>query len=113
MGNDGGSACAVAASIFVISLPCAAPLFEFETTSFSVHKLSPKHERKPVDAGRIVVPEWDIDIPGKFQPLVTQAVSDEVQLILDGGAAALTPRVRCHEKSRQLSRNSVCSRFHF
>src|SRR5581483_10428401 len=53
--------------------------------------------RKPVYAGRIVVPEWDIDIQGKFQPLVTQAVFDKVQLILDGRAAALTPRVRCHE----------------
>ena len=69
--------------------------------------------RKPVYAGRIVVPEWDIDISGKFQPLVIQAVFDKVQLILHGRAAALTPRVRCHEGSRQLSRNSVCSRFYF
>jgi len=43
-----------------------APWIEFETASFSVHKLFPKHLRKPVYAGRIVVPEWDIDIAGKF-----------------------------------------------
>ena len=32
--------------------------------------------KKPVYTARIVVPEWDIDIPGKFEPLVTRAVFD-------------------------------------
>jgi hypothetical protein len=91
----------VATSIFVISLPVMLRCSN-SRRRFSVHKLSPNTKEKPVYAGSIVVPEWDIDIPGKFQPLVTQAVFDKVQLILDRRAAALTPRVRCHEKSRQL-----------
>jgi site-specific DNA recombinase len=52
--------------------------------------------RKPVYAGRIVVPEWSIDVPGKFQPLVTQAVFDKVQAILSGRTVAIAPRARSH-----------------
>jgi site-specific DNA recombinase len=52
--------------------------------------------RKPVYAGRIVVPEWNIDAPGKFQPLVTQAVFNKVQAILSGRTVSITPRVRNH-----------------
>ncbi|MBZ5533772.1 MAG: recombinase family protein [Acidobacteriia bacterium] len=52
--------------------------------------------RKPVYAGRIVVPEWNIDVPGKFQPLVTQAVFDNAQAILSGRAVSITPRARNH-----------------
>jgi site-specific DNA recombinase len=52
--------------------------------------------RKPVYAGRIVVPKWNIDVPGKFQPLVTQAVFDKVQSILNGRTVSVTPRARSH-----------------
>ena len=52
--------------------------------------------KKPVYAGRIVVPEWNIDVPGKFQPLVTQAVFDNVQAILNGRIVSVTPRARSH-----------------
>jgi site-specific DNA recombinase len=52
--------------------------------------------RKPVYAGRIVIPEWNIDAPGKFQPLVTQAVFDKVQAILSGRKISITPRARSH-----------------
>lgn len=52
--------------------------------------------RKPVYAGRIVVPEWNIDVPGKFQPLITQTVFDKVQAILDGRTVAIAPRARSH-----------------
>jgi hypothetical protein len=57
--------------------------------------------RKPVYAGRIVIPEWNIDVPGKFQPLVTRAVFDKVQAILSGRTVsivhvpAVTPTFRC------------------
>lgn len=52
--------------------------------------------RKPVYAGRIVVPQWNIDAPGKFQPLVTQAVFDKVQAILSGRTVSISPRARSH-----------------
>jgi site-specific DNA recombinase len=52
--------------------------------------------RKPVYAGRIVVPEWNIDVPGTFQPLVSQAVFDRVQSILNGRTVSVTPRARSH-----------------
>jgi site-specific DNA recombinase len=40
--------------------------------------------KKPIYKGRILKPEWDIDVPGDFEPLVTAAVFDTVQDILDG-----------------------------
>ena len=52
--------------------------------------------QKPVYAGRVVIPEWDIDVPGKFQPLVSQAVFNKVQSILNGRTVAITPRARSH-----------------
>ena len=52
--------------------------------------------RKQVYAGRIVVPEWNIDVAGKFQPLVSQPIFDRVQAILSGRIAAITPRARSH-----------------
>ncbi|HEY2233822.1 MAG TPA: recombinase family protein [Candidatus Angelobacter sp.] len=52
--------------------------------------------RKPNYAGGIVIPEWNIDAPGKFQPLVTQAVFDKVQAILSGRKISITPRARSH-----------------
>ncbi|MBZ5491443.1 MAG: recombinase family protein [Acidobacteriia bacterium] len=52
--------------------------------------------RKPVYSGRIVVPEWNIDVSGKFQPLVTEAIFDKVQAILNGRTVSVTPRARSH-----------------
>jgi site-specific DNA recombinase len=52
--------------------------------------------RKPVYAGRIVVPEWELDVPGRFQPLVSREVFDKVQAVLDGRAVSITPRAKCH-----------------
>ena len=52
--------------------------------------------RKPVYTGRIVVPEWNIDVPGKFQPLVAQTVFDKVQAIMSGRTVAVAPRARSH-----------------
>lgn len=52
--------------------------------------------RKPVYAGRIVVPEWQLDVPGRFQPLVSREVFDKVQAILDGRAVSITPRAKSH-----------------
>jgi DNA invertase Pin-like site-specific DNA recombinase len=52
--------------------------------------------RKPVYAGRIVVPDWNIDVPGKFQPLVTRAIFDKVQAILSGRTVSVAPRARSH-----------------
>jgi site-specific DNA recombinase len=52
--------------------------------------------KKPVYAGRIVVPEWNINVPGKFAPLVSQAVFDKVQAILSGRTVAVAPRARSH-----------------
>ncbi len=52
--------------------------------------------KKPVYAGRIVVPEWNIDAPGKFQPLVSQDVFGKVQAILSGRTVSVAPRARSH-----------------
>jgi site-specific DNA recombinase len=52
--------------------------------------------KKPVYSGRIVVPEWNIDVQGKFQPLVAQAVFDRVQAILSGRTVSVAPRARSH-----------------
>src|SRR5215472_1778990 len=52
--------------------------------------------RKPVYAGRVVVPVWEIDVRGKFQPLVTAEVFDRVQAILNGRVSSVTPKVRSH-----------------
>jgi site-specific DNA recombinase len=52
--------------------------------------------RKPVYAGRIVVPTWGIDVSGRFQPLVTQTIFDRVQAILNGRTAMIAPRARSH-----------------
>ncbi len=53
--------------------------------------------RKPVYAGRIVVSGWNVDAPGKFQPLIAEEVFTKVQLLLTGKAASITPRARSHE----------------
>jgi site-specific DNA recombinase len=52
--------------------------------------------RKPVYTGRIVVPDWELDVSGRFQPLVSREVFDKVQAVLDGRAVSITPRARCH-----------------
>ena len=52
--------------------------------------------KKPVYSGRIVVSEWNIDVSGKFQPLVTEATFDKVQAILSGRTVSVTPRARSH-----------------
>jgi site-specific DNA recombinase len=52
--------------------------------------------RKPVYAGRIVVPQWAIDVAGKFQPLVSDAVFNRVQSVLSGKTASVTTRARSH-----------------
>src|SRR5262249_8094116 len=52
--------------------------------------------RKPVYAGRIVVPEWQVDVQGRFQPLVSREVFDKVQSILEGRAVSIVPRAKCH-----------------
>ena len=52
--------------------------------------------RKPAYAGRIVIPDWNIDVAGKFQPLVSQPIFDKVQAILSGRTVAITPRPRSH-----------------
>jgi site-specific DNA recombinase len=38
----------------------------------------------------------NIDVPGKFQPLVTRAVFDKVQAILSGRTVSIVPRARIH-----------------
>ncbi len=52
--------------------------------------------RKPVYAGRIVVPKWGIEVQGKFQPLVTEAVFNRVQALLLGKTVSVAPRARSH-----------------
>ena len=40
--------------------------------------------RNPIYKGRIIKPEWNIDVTGDFEPLVTDAVFDTVQAVFDG-----------------------------
>ncbi len=44
--------------------------------------------------GRIVKPEWDIDVEGDFEPIVGPDLFDRVQQVLDGRAPAKWSRVR-------------------
>jgi hypothetical protein len=85
----------------------AAPLFEFETASFLSSQTFSQTLR------RIVVPEWDIDIPEKFQPFSDSGGIR--QGAIDPGRQSGCPYTSrpVTEGSRQLSRNSVCSRFYF
>lgn len=40
--------------------------------------------RKPVYAGKVVVPQWDIDVRGRHQALVDEDTFYRVQAILQG-----------------------------
>jgi site-specific DNA recombinase len=51
---------------------------------------------KPVYAGRIVVPEWDIDVPGNFEPIISAELFERVQSLLTGRQPSLAPRMRNH-----------------
>src|SRR5205807_10505133 len=53
--------------------------------------------RKPVYAGRIIVPVWHIDVVGRHEPIVSQEAFDKVQMILDGRRPKITPHVRNNE----------------
>jgi len=64
------------------------------------HKLSAQSFnallRKPVYAGWIVVPKWDINVQGRFTSIVDRDTFDRVQALLQGRAPALSPRKRNH-----------------
>jgi len=47
--------------------------------------------RKPIYAGLLCVPSWNIDrVKGNFEPLVTEALFEQVQALLDGRSLTVT-----------------------
>jgi site-specific DNA recombinase len=50
----------------------------------------------PVYAGRIVIPVWQLDVPGNFQALVEPEIWWRVQSVFSGGTVSITP----HERNR-------------
>ncbi len=66
--------------------------------------------RKPVYAGRVVIPDWEIDVDGQHEAIVSREVFDKVQMVLEGIRPSITPRSRNNEKFplRQLVRCGEC-----
>lgn len=52
----------------------------------------------PIYAGVLQMPKWGITgVQGSFEPIVTQAVFNRVQDVLEGRGVSVTPRFRNHE----------------
>ena len=52
--------------------------------------------RNPIYRGRVVVPKWGIDLPGDFEPIVSNEVFASVQAVLDGRRPRIEERRRDH-----------------
>jgi hypothetical protein len=50
----------------------------------------------PLYMGRVVKPEWDIDVAGDFEPLISADLFEAVQAILQGRVPAQDARLRDH-----------------
>ena len=60
--------------------------------------------------GRVVVPKWDIDVKGDFEPLIEPSLFDAVQDVLDGRSPSKANRTRNHPDFplRRIVRCGVC-----
>ena len=61
----------------------------------------------PIYCGRIVVPKLAVDVQGKHEPLVSQALFDEVQLVIRGGKRY--KRLKNRDNPEFPLRGMVCS----
>ncbi len=52
--------------------------------------------RNPLYIGRVVVPKWDIDVEGDFEPLIDSSTFHAVQHVLDGRSPSKVNRTRNH-----------------
>jgi len=52
--------------------------------------------RKPIYAGRLVVPGWDVSHTSDFAPLISIETFKQVQALLSGKKPSVGPRLRCN-----------------